>query len=702
MRILFTFLLAFSTLSTVHAFAGDKDRGLTAFGRQDFESAIPLLQNALRSDPEDREIRLALGLSFLAVDNDPLGIPLLEGLANEQTEAGLKAALALASHHSGQKHPDEALKVLSSAWKLFPGRPEVFRAYAAVLDSLDRKEELLSLLEDPSAPAVTETAQKRISLLLALGRTEAAKSFAESWPEPNGRAELTAWYLRKTGKISEAADTYTELYAATKDPRFATEAGRTWIEAGNPAAAGQLVLKTVQPVSVAIRVLKDLALYDTLIRYYLDLERSTGADQSRELIPLLESVSHWDDLLDRLLRHLETSEDTGFVLPRIADLVFLRDRKESVIIALEKASTNFRDPAAAGRVLLVLAEIQLRAGDRARALDAAQRGLHRTGLADFALRYGNEFNDRGWSSEADRILEDVLAAARKPEDRAEALLSLARIRHENGKSSDALLLLDRLDREYPGLPDPERVRSARARVLADLGRFDEALAVLDRMNQKDPDILLRSSVCLLMTGKSGRALTLCRQAGRGEDRSSEAAVLEGVILLADADRDKAEESFRRAATDPLPSPSSLNGLIELYVLTSVLKGTNGIGAYGRGLADLTAGRYEDAARIFEGFADRNGPNAPFFRYRTGVCLALGRIRTDDAERILGQIAGDAGLPSFIRSHAAEVRADLALSAGRTDEALGFYRDILMKDPRYARQSVIRERINRLKAKEGGP
>lgn len=663
-----------------------KQRGLAAFAARNYTEAVPLLQTALRNDPADPQVRLALGVSLLMINNEPLAFPLLEPLAKERRPEGLQAALALASHLRGKGRHADSIPYLQEAWRLHPGRSEVFLPYAAALELLGRTNDLLRLLTDPAAPNDPSASTRRVELLVALGRNAEARSVAESPADPILRRELIALWLRRTGRTAEAADTYRALYETTRQPRYAADYGRTLLETTDRTTTGRLILDLVKPTAAALRVLRDIGLYETVVDHLLELERSTGSDQSSELIPLYEALSRWDDLLDRLVRRLLTADDLDAVRPRIMDLAFLRNRKDLVVERLETAAAS-ADPRAAGRILTLLVELRLRTGERTAALKTALHHLDRTGSA---LPHARLLEQKGWTAETETLLDAVSRRASQPSERLEAALLLADLKTAHGRPAEALAVLDTIPpTTLPRTADTDRIHHSRGLALMAIGDFASAARNFATVQTKTAETLLPWAVCLHMTGQTAKALELVRQAGRDRNRAADAAYLEGVLLLASADRTRAEEAFRRAAQDPSPTASSLNALLELHILASAFPTTNRLGPYGRAVSLSAAGRYAEAAQLFLSLP------GPLMRYRAAVSLGLAKNRNDEAIPLLETVRKDPSLPAVLRSHAAEILADLHLAQGRTDLARRLYTDLLIENPRYPRQSVIRDRLNRL-------
>lgn len=83
--------------NSVHArVARASDRAYQDLLRKDYAAAVPELREELRLRPEDRDIRLTLGVTLARAGQQPEALTILTQLAQQNDKAGLSAQKVLA------------------------------------------------------------------------------------------------------------------------------------------------------------------------------------------------------------------------------------------------------------------------------------------------------------------------------------------------------------------------------------------------------------------------------------------------------------------------------------------------------------------------------------------------------------------------------------------------------------------------------
>jgi len=693
-KIIFLLILFFDSIFA----ATMKEEGLNYLKKQDYYSAISFLQNALKVAPEDDEIRYALGISYLAVNNEQEGFALLYDLASKTNKFSLKSFLDISSYLIGKNRHREALDILLKAWNRFPQDTKIFTLLTSVFEKLSMWNELLSFLDNPITPKDSDSARKKISALLGCGKTNEALSFAFSYGNSQQDSDLPAFFYRRIDKIDKAIEIYLDLYKKTKDTSFVVEAAYTLIEKKRSNDAGKLVLDSIPSEDDAISILKALALYDTLIQLYIEKEKNKpGLDLSKELIPLYQKTSKDDLLIERIVLYLKNSGDIDFVKDTVYDLAFIRGKKKELIEKFEYSVNNFnlkqRIP-----FFILLSDIYIKSFDRVKAYSTVENLIMQTGLIDYGFGYGLVFKRKDWRNESEKIFETILSVkSEKTSYKANAIFELAKIKYENGNFKDSLSLLDRLEQEYPGIFATDIIYDLKSSVLLASGAYSDVLKLLENVKKKNKDMLLREALCFYMLNDTKRAFNILDQI-KEKDMLSDVNYLKGIFFLNSGDFEKSIDSFIKSSSDPLASSVSLNAMVEIFFLKNLLENNDPEiqNIYSRALIAMLVCKYSESADLFFLLAKKINKMNNFFLYRAAVAMANGKIKIEETLKILDSVKNDKELPSFIKSHASELMADLLVYSGNIDRALEQYRNILLENPSYPRQNLIRDRINRIK------
>jgi len=91
---------------------GNLLQGATFFNEQKYEKAIPLFEDYLNKNPQDTEIKISLGISFLEEENTLLAIQIFKEVAEQDNVFKNKANWYLALSHIKYKDKTNAKKFL--------------------------------------------------------------------------------------------------------------------------------------------------------------------------------------------------------------------------------------------------------------------------------------------------------------------------------------------------------------------------------------------------------------------------------------------------------------------------------------------------------------------------------------------------------------------------------------------------------------
>ncbi len=157
-----------------------------------YQAAVELLQRLHETRPADTHTRLRLGINLRRLDKPRKAAGHLLGALSQPGPEWIAAVAAqeLASLHAGQRHLDEALRVLGEAVARHPQVQRLKIQLAALLDRAERGTEALATLDrlDPSASSGTDSPRLIYSRAPTTAITAARRALAEELEPPPARS----------------------------------------------------------------------------------------------------------------------------------------------------------------------------------------------------------------------------------------------------------------------------------------------------------------------------------------------------------------------------------------------------------------------------------------------------------------------------------------------------------------------------------
>ena len=540
---------------------------------QQRDRANSVLESYVRNNPEDAQARSLFDREFGGADSVA---EILENAARllESETAPLGTVLAtarlLANVEGGSRGSSEgrgiALALLEKALDQGGRREETFELLIQVL----LLEGDVSAAEMRMSAALDEGLSRnrlRLSLAgiaLAAGRADEARRLFESHVSENDLTvdDLVRWssFYAARGALDVAMDVLEPaVISAKEDKRFALRTSQIDLN----ARYGQ--------VDRAVSILKGLEQEEELT---LDAETRGLLNQHKEGIVrelLRRQFSHDSDLALKLIRELELDEPENTKLKLLHVSVLLDPNSPDLEAAGLLVDSLVRSDPTNPRVWMMRSELSARDGKLAEAHGYAERAAALSpDSPEIQLFLGGLRMDLENFEEAQPPLERALSL--KPDDsRVTELLVRAYI--ETGRTAQAEMVLDRLDRRAPsGSEVSAAIASLRARIMLAKGvsraQISEMLHEKYEQNSNDMGLLNDLVVVLVRAGNETEAEALLAEFANRHGDSAVVWTALGRFYMAEhavSDDRKASSAFTRALVLESRFAPAMRGMIALQV-----------------------------------------------------------------------------------------------------------------------------------------
>ena len=374
-------------------------RGIAAYTRGHFETAVEAYREAVAADPENTTARHALATSLARLGRFEEGARELEIVVRQKPDSGV-AQYNLGAMYSQMGDPDGAIRHFERALELSPELTDARFNLALLLEArgqLDRaRDELAEILRRD--PQDTSAAIRHALLTARLGRPESGESDLRGIlsvdPENSEARMALAGLLADGGRPERALDEYRRLLASAEDHQVRA---RAHLAVGRLLAIGGDVEAALPEVETTVELMPGVAearltLGELLARAGRFAEAAEQFAAAIELEPPL-----LDAHLGRALALLLAGRDA--------------EARSSLEESLSVLSGDAELTHLLARLLATSADASVRDGRRA--LELAQTAAAAQPSGRNAETVAMALAELGRFEEAARLQRQILAAARK-------------------------------------------------------------------------------------------------------------------------------------------------------------------------------------------------------------------------------------------------------------------------------------------------
>lgn len=467
-------------------------RLLFAEGQQ--EEAVAALQEAIRLDPENEEIRFELAETYIEMEKIKQAVRTVEDILIRNPDS-VKAHLRLANAYFNSRQPELAIPHFRKIIELDPGREEVRLHLAIALarsgelgQAIEELKELLRLFPDSQPGRLALARLYRETKLDALA-IEQYRVLIRNHPElTQASLELGLLYEERR-QWNDALSVFRAALA--KDPlEFSLRHHLARVYVGMKRYADALnELQTIVELKP-----EDFDARRKIGLIYLEQEKWEKAiTVFREILALqpelepvryylgtaLERKEQWAEALDAFAG---IDADSPLYDDAVAHMSYIYVQTERATDAMALLENRLKQPEPRPQIFYYLAVLHLGAGDQAKALEVLNQGLEvYPEDADLLYEKGVTLERLGEKGPARDTMELVIAA---DPDHAEALNFLAYgMAEENRDLDQALAMAERA----VSLKPAGHILDTLGWIYFRLGRLDEARKAIEEAKRLLPE-----------------------------------------------------------------------------------------------------------------------------------------------------------------------------------------------------------------------